>query len=325
MKLSQMFYLANWFFGARVLGRKRPLQTVLFISDKCNLKCKHCSVYAKADPHIMTYEEIRGELEYAYRLGSRFVDFEGGEVIIWRDGDYRIDDVIDLAREVGFFSATITTNAQLPFRGSHADSIWVSLDGYGKYHEMIRGEGTFARLEKNIAECGHPHLSVNMVVNKYNWESVAETIKYVKNNLAIESISINFYTPFPDAENLIPFRVGYHTDTKYLIDGNSLSLGADGVIRYTLLVISASGARNVSYEGLRCATAERRVYAFGRSDKTWSKARSNQWARLRGSTNNHYVDLYSNYFCIVGAPDFRNADDIRRVLRSGGRLPDTAS
>ena len=87
MKLSQMFYLANWFFGARVLGRKRPLQTVLFISDKCNLKCKHCSVYAKADPHIMTYEESRGELEYAYRLGSRFVDFEGGEVMIWRDGD----------------------------------------------------------------------------------------------------------------------------------------------------------------------------------------------------------------------------------------------
>ena len=130
MKLSQMFYLANWFFGARVLGRKRPLQTVLFISDKCNLKCKHCSVYAKADPHIMTYEEIRGELEYAYRLGSRFVDFEGGEVMIWRDGDYRIDDVIDLAREVGFFSATITTNAQLPFRGSHADSIWVSLNFY---------------------------------------------------------------------------------------------------------------------------------------------------------------------------------------------------
>lgn len=130
---------------------------------------------------------------------------------------------------------------------------------------------------------------------------------------------------FPEAENLIPFRVGYHTDTQYLIDGSSLSLGADGVIRYTLQVVSASGAKNISYEGMRCATAERRVYAFGRADKTWSKARGNQWARLRGSTNNHYVDLFSNYFCIVGAPDFRDVDDIRRVLRSGGRMPDTAS
>ena len=45
-----------------------------------------------------------------------------------------------------------------------------------------------------------------MVVNKYNWESVAETIQYVKKNPAIESISINFYTPFPDAENLMITR-----------------------------------------------------------------------------------------------------------------------
>ena len=130
---------------------------------------------------------------------------------------------------------------------------------------------------------------------------------------------------FPEAENLIPFRVGYHTETKFLIDGNSLSVGSDGVIRYTLLVISASGAKNISYEGLRCETTERRIYAFGRSDKTWSKARGSQWVRLQGSTNNHHIDLFSNYFCVVGDPDVRSADDARRILRSGGRLPDTAS
>lgn len=79
-KLSQMFYLAKWFFGARFLGRKNPLQTVLFITDKCNLACKHCSVYSREKPHTMTYAEVRDELEYAYGLGSRFVDFEGGEV-----------------------------------------------------------------------------------------------------------------------------------------------------------------------------------------------------------------------------------------------------
>ena len=129
---------------------------------------------------------------------------------------------------------------------------------------------------------------------------------------------------FPETENLIPFRVGYHFDTKFLIDGNSLSVGSDGVIRYTLLVISVSGAKNISYEGLRCETAERRVYAFGRPDKTWSKARGNQWSRLQGGSNNHYVDLATNYFCIVGAPDIRSADDARRILRRGGQVQDTA-
>ncbi len=201
--LKQFFYLGWWFFGARVLGRRKPLQTVLFISDRCNLRCKHCSVYQLKNPHNMTYEQVREHLLYSYNLGSRFVDFEGGETMIWRDGTRNINDLIDLAKEIGFFSATITTNAQLPFTGCRADSIWVSLDGIGPYHEAVRGKGTFARLEQNIATANHKSLSVNMVVNTLNYESVDETIEYVRNNPHIKSISINFHTPFPETEYLM--------------------------------------------------------------------------------------------------------------------------
>lgn len=203
MKIKQLFYLPWWFAQARFFGRKRPLQTVLFISDRCNLQCKHCSVYQQENQHNMTYDEVRQHLEYSYKLGSRFVDFEGGEVMIWRDGERRINDLINLAKEIGFFSATITTNAQLPFAGCNADSIWVSLDGIGPYHEAVRGKGTFTRLEKNIASCEHKHLSVNMVVNTLNYESVDETIEYARQNPAIEMISINFHTPFPETEYLM--------------------------------------------------------------------------------------------------------------------------
>lgn len=203
MKIKQLFYLPWWFAQARFFGRKRPLQTVLFISDRCNLQCKHCSVYQQENQHNMTYDEVRQHLEYSYKLGSRFVDFEGGEVMIWRDGKRRINDLINLAKEIGFFSATITTNAQLPFAGCNADSIWVSLDGIGPYHEAVRGKGTFTRLEKNIASCEHKHLSVNMVVNTLNYESVDETIEYARQNPAIEMISINFHTPFPETEYLM--------------------------------------------------------------------------------------------------------------------------
>ena len=202
MKLLHIFYLGWWFLKARVFGCKKPLQTVLFISDRCNLQCKHCSVYQQENQHNMTYEQIKEHLEYSYRLGSRFVDFEGGETMIWRDGKRNINDLIDLAKEVGFFSATITTNAQLPFTGCRADSIWVSLDGVGPYHEAVRGKGTFARLEQNIATAKHKALSVNMVVNTLNYENVDETIEYARNNPAIKSISINFHTPFPGTEYL---------------------------------------------------------------------------------------------------------------------------
>jgi MoaA/NifB/PqqE/SkfB family radical SAM enzyme len=57
------------------------LQSVVFISDKCNLQCKHCCAYAGSDktPIINTYEEVKQKLKYCYKLGARFVDFEGGE------------------------------------------------------------------------------------------------------------------------------------------------------------------------------------------------------------------------------------------------------
>jgi len=77
--------------------------------------------------------------------------------------------------------------------------------------------------------------------------------------------------PFPKSENLIPFFVSTTTTNKFMIDGESLTLDTDDLIRYTLVISSPSGALNTSYEGIRCSTAERRLYATGRSDQTWAK------------------------------------------------------
>lgn len=124
---------------------------------------------------------------------------------------------------------------------------------------------------------------------------------------------------FPEQGNLIQFQVGAVFDTKYMIDGASLSVGSDGVLRYTVVVESSAGARNISYEGMRCATSERRFYAFGQPDKTWSKAKSNQWVKIRGTTNNHHVELFTTYFCPNGPYFIKDANDMLRVLRQGGK------
>ena len=200
--MKSFFYLPWWFFKAKFLGVKRPLQTVLFVSDKCNLACRHCSVYRTTDPNIKNYGQIKEELEYSYSLGSRFVDFEGGEPTLWRDGDKDLNSLIRLSKEIGFFSATITTNAFRSFAGSEADSIWVSLDGLGPFHDDIRGKGVFERLVKHIEEANHPHLSVNMVINSRNYNSVEETIEFAKNNPYIQSISLNFHNPYLGTEHL---------------------------------------------------------------------------------------------------------------------------
>ncbi len=185
-----------WWFQTAILRRQKPLQSVIFILDRCNLRCKHCSVYELTNPRSKSLKQIEHELRYCYSLGSRFVDFEGGELYLWRDGDYRINDVIDLAHRIGFFSATITTNAQLPFAGSHADQVWVSMDGITHWHDEIRGDGAFARLEHNIAQSGRKDICVNMVLNTLNKDSLIPTLDYVRNSPHIAAISVNFHTPF---------------------------------------------------------------------------------------------------------------------------------
>lgn len=201
--IKQLFYLAQWFVRARFFGRKAPLQTVLFITDKCNLRCKHCSVYGSAGYRQRKFDDIIEDMKESYKLGSRFIDLEGGEPTLWKEGEKTINDIIDAAMAMGFFSVTVTTNAQQDFSWIHPNSIWVSMDGVGEYHERVRGEGTFAKLEQNIKNSGKKHICVNMVVNSLNWESLDAAMEYAKSNEAIEQISINFHTPYPGTEYLM--------------------------------------------------------------------------------------------------------------------------
>jgi hypothetical protein len=133
----------------------------------------------------------------------------------------------------------------------------------------------------------------------------------------VREIEVQF-PPFPKPENLIPFTVSATTDNKFMIDSESLAIGADEIVRFTLVIISPSGAENVSYEGMNCSTAERRLYALGRADRTWSKARSDRWIPIRENTlNRHYAELFTGYFCAVGIV-LQDADHLRRALRDGG-------
>lgn len=212
-KAKQASYLPLWYLRNRLAGLRgkphHPLQTVLFVTDYCNLHCKHCTPEGHKGSRVKSYEQIREELEYAYSTGSRFVDFEGGEPTLWRDAQGRtLNDLYRMAKEIGFFSCTLTTNGQLPFGDTLADSVWVSVDGYGKYHDRVRGKGAFAKLDQNIRESGHPSLSIAMAVNRLNIRSVGRLLRYAKENPAIRQIAFNFHTPFPMTEELtLPWDV----------------------------------------------------------------------------------------------------------------------
>ena len=102
----------------------------------------------------------------------------------------------------------------------------------------------------------------------------------------------------PQAENLLPFYVSATATQSFAIDAQSLSVGSDGVIRYTLVASSAQGAKNISYEGIRCRSFEKKIYAIGQSDGAWSRSRRDQWERIvQNAGNRQHSTLAKDYFC----------------------------
>ena len=103
---------------------------------------------------------------------------------------------------------------------------------------------------------------------------------------------------YPNPENLLQFDAGPASTNHHYVDAPSLTVMEDGVVRFTLVTKSPQGAMNVSYEGIRCQTAEKRTYAYGRSDKSWGRARVSKWVDLENIAQNYAQRaLYRDFFC----------------------------
>lgn len=121
---------------------------------------------------------------------------------------------------------------------------------------------------------------------------------------------------YPKPDKLLRFRIT-PSNFDFFIDADSLSVASDGVVRFTLVAKSASGAENVTFEGIRCSSRERRTYALGRTDKTWSRARSNAWTFFDAIGRiPQYMTLASDFFCPDGTI-IRDAQEGIEALRRG--------
>ena len=122
---------------------------------------------------------------------------------------------------------------------------------------------------------------------------------------------------YPKDDTLIPLDVGAATPHRFFIDGKSVSIGSDGVVRYTLVIKTAGGATNVSFEGIRCETREQKYYAIGRNDGSWVRARNPQWKRIEyKQVNAQHITLYAEYVC-NGKFMMESAGQIVQALRRG--------
>ena len=90
--------------------------------------------------------------------------------------------------------------------------------------------------------------------------------------------------PAFDVGKLVTFEVSAGSSLVFGVDPAAIRISnSDGVVRYVMVATSASGARNVMYEGLRCSTGEFKTYARYSADGRWSAVSNPEWHSLFGN------------------------------------------
>ncbi len=128
--------------------------------------------------------------------------------------------------------------------------------------------------------------------------------------------------PYPKPGNLLEFEVRANRSFRFFVDAESIFPGSDGVVRYTLVVRSGSGAQNVSFDGLRCTAGSHRVYATGRpAEQAWSPVQDGQWKALAlGAPGRQHLVLMRNFFCPAGLAITAPEEGVEALRRGGHRL-----
>jgi hypothetical protein len=124
--------------------------------------------------------------------------------------------------------------------------------------------------------------------------------------------------PLPSDRNLLPFDVSQNTPLQFYIDAASLSVGSDGVVRYSVVVTSPSGARNINYEGIRCDNYTWRQYAsLNETHDGWDRTVLSDWMRIEnGNLNAYQAALYTDYFCDNRLPAGKGPEIVQNMRRN---------
>ena len=200
MKLSSFIHFAKFGVSTILFRKKKSILGTVIVTDKCNLKCKHCSVN-NITAVVHPYEKIRKEMQTLYDMGVRILFFCGGETFLWRDGEMGLRDLVIEAKKMGFLIVNVVTNGTFKLDLPEADLILLSLDGDKERHNIIRGD-TYDTIMGNIAEATSDNICFYMAVNQINKGAIRDVCEKARDLKNVRAVSFNFHTPYPDTKEL---------------------------------------------------------------------------------------------------------------------------
>jgi MoaA/NifB/PqqE/SkfB family radical SAM enzyme len=203
------------------------------IGKACNNRCVFCidGLPKREDRSYMPFEDMRRELEFWHSAGSRSVGFLGGEPTTYP----WIVQAVAYAKELGYTRIAIATNATKLRLPHFSDKMLeagltratISMHGHTAELEdrLTRVPGVFEKkctairylLEKRKEGYLPDGLSVNIVLNGWNYRYLVHMMKFFYDDLGLTDLRVNFIRPEGYAEGDPDLTPHYGQVKRYLI------------------------------------------------------------------------------------------------------------
>lgn len=118
-------------------------------------------------------------------------------------------------------------------------------------------------------------------------------------------------------DKLVPIDMPRHLSVKVGLDPDTVTVSSDGIVRYVVVAVSASGNVNAAFEGIWCRAGEVKTYARAGNDGQWDPVADPQWKKLNASQPSmHALTLARQGVCEGRSAAGHSPQDIVRKLRS---------
>lgn len=163
-----------------------PIKIQWKITNKCNLKCKHCYL-GKLDGFELPFEKADEIADTIINSNVMEVTISGGECLTYKGIEKIIKKFLINGIKVDVFTNALLLKNVLDkidsdILNKSALLFYVSVDGLKSSHEQIRGKNTFDKTIENIKytiEKGYPVVT-NTVINKINYCDIMDMIVLLK-------------------------------------------------------------------------------------------------------------------------------------------------
>ena len=154
-----------------IFKKRTPANLIFSVTDRCNSRCRYCSVPSRAKPELTTSRILR--------LIDEFVDLGGSRIALWGGEPFLREDIgkiIDYCKNKDLLTSLDTNGYLVPQKINqirNLDVLVVSFDGEEIYHDMNKEKGSYQKVIKGLeAACGKMLVWTITVLTKYNLNSI---------------------------------------------------------------------------------------------------------------------------------------------------------